>query len=342
MLKDQFLADDLVSWHKENTELLDHQFCGNLPGVSWPSALLFSGMSGLGKASFARLLSKKLFCVENQHLVEKSGLHMPCEACQGCHLFKSDNHPDFLEVGLVENNQQIKVEQLRQVISFLSLSPQIASLKIIMINQVEQLNENAANALLKSLEEPPSNSLFVLTTNNINLVKATVKSRCRILRFVPPDTSKTLAWLKHQGCDIPDAKYVNLLADMLGGSPYEIKQALEKNLIDKLKHWSMKLRGLHRLTPFDAIRLYQDWSDESFEHLLTWTQFWLLGRIKNNLSAVTKKHNAEIKQFFLLLDLVVEKKKLLSRSPQTNVQLMFLDLVHQWGRITKGELLALH
>ena len=101
-----------------------------------------------------------------------------CNECKSCKLFESLSHPDIFEVELEEKNNFIKIEQIRNVNEFTDYKQQISNKKLVIINQANKLNISASNALLKTLEEPNSNTIFILTANNKKELLPTIVSRC--------------------------------------------------------------------------------------------------------------------------------------------------------------------
>ncbi len=122
-----------------------------------------------------------------QHLVQFMLCNQPnqlhaCGVCNACILLRENNHPDYFVLCGDENEErrvaQIKVEQIRGLITFANRSQHISTHKVIVLPRMSELNLNSANALLKILEEPPSNCIFILQADNLNQVLPTIKSRC--------------------------------------------------------------------------------------------------------------------------------------------------------------------
>ena len=136
-----------------------------------PHGLCFHGPGGIGKRLLARQVARAVFCEQ------KSG----CGSCNHCHKFDSQNHPDYTEVE--PDGNDIKVDQIRRVAENLHFRPFEAPARVIVLDQVERLREESANAFLKSLEEPPEYVYFILVTSDLKALLPTIRSRCQKLAF---------------------------------------------------------------------------------------------------------------------------------------------------------------
>jgi DNA polymerase-3 subunit delta' len=175
-----------------------------------PHAILLHGRAGIGKFHFAQALSQSLLCQSPQ----QSG--HACGACQSCHWFKEDAHPDFRLLtpeqegdadGETESSKKkskkksnISVAQVRDLNDFIQLSShQAQGYKIVLIHPAEALNISSANALLKMLEEPASNVIFILVAHQIHKLLPTILSRCHQIAMPAPDVESAANWLSQQG-----------------------------------------------------------------------------------------------------------------------------------------------
>lgn len=154
-----------------------------------PHALLLNGRSGLGKLRFAYRMARALLC--NKPTASGDA----CGCCRGCHLFEAGSHPDFSVVRSAEDSKVIKVDQVRELRHFLSLTSHYGSYKVVVIEAADTLNINAANSLLKTLEEPPGDCLLLLVSSQATRLPATIRSRCQVLHFDPPPTAESINWL---------------------------------------------------------------------------------------------------------------------------------------------------
>jgi len=144
----------------------------------FPHGLIFSGPEGVGKHTFALMLAKALNCRN-----AKAGDF--CNVCASCRKIDSGVHPDVQLITVEEDATQIKIAQIRQLLTILDLQPLEGRNKVFIIDPAQLLNAEAANALLKGLEEPPESSFFVLITVNVQEMLLTVRSRCQVYHFSP-------------------------------------------------------------------------------------------------------------------------------------------------------------
>jgi DNA polymerase-3 subunit delta' len=176
-----------------------------------PHALLIHGRPGLGKTILARTFAQALLC----EAPASDGF--PCGACLACRWFEQGNHPDFRQIepeALAENpmgegegsakgasapSRQIKVDQIRDLREFLAIGTHRAGARVILLRPAEAMNAATANALLKSLEEPPPGTVFLLVSSAPDRLLPTVRSRCQRIAVPAAATKDALPWLMAQG-----------------------------------------------------------------------------------------------------------------------------------------------
>jgi DNA polymerase-3 subunit delta' len=144
----------------------------------FPHGVIFSGPEGVGKHTCALMVAKTLNCLK----AEPGGF---CDECSSCRKIESGVHPDVMTVSVEEEATQIKIAQIRRLLDLLQLQPLEGRNKIFIIDPADLLNAEAANALLKGLEEPPENTFFILITVNVHELLLTVRSRSQAYHFTP-------------------------------------------------------------------------------------------------------------------------------------------------------------
>ena len=174
---------------------------------------LFEGVPGCGRKKTALTLIQSLFCTA---LPDDA-----CGVCPSCRKIDNGNHPDIHHISPLPDKRDISIDQLRELQHILSLRPYEAPRKACIIEPAERMSVNAANSLLKTLEEPPGNALIILLTKNAGMLLSTVRSRCQLIRFAPLSPEHLLALLERSGMP-PEA--AALVAPMSGGS---LQRALE-------------------------------------------------------------------------------------------------------------------
>jgi DNA polymerase III subunit delta' len=196
-----------------------------------PQALLLTGQEGIGVGEFARAFVSYLLCV-----VPNAG--RACGRCRGCQLLAAQNHPDIFALRPEEQSSVIKVQQIRELSEFMSNTAQQGGRKVILIEPADAMNMQAANALLKNLEEPIGQTFFVLASVNPSRLLATIKSRCHRVPLPSPSRDQALAWLEAQS--IPDPAR---LLQQTRGAPLLVLEWLENQYFDKSQQLAQQLLG---------------------------------------------------------------------------------------------------
>lgn len=152
-------------------------------------AYLFYGGEGLGKSRFVSSFAHYMLCQD------RSG-KTACGTCASCKQGGIAYHPDILEIAPEEGSKDIKIDQIRALSEFAIRTSHTGAAKIIIIHQAHQLNSNAANALLKTLEEPSHNTYLFLISDMPGCLVATIRSRCQQLNFPLPSREQASEWLQ--------------------------------------------------------------------------------------------------------------------------------------------------
>ncbi len=322
------------------------QLMARLGDRTLPHAMLFSGIKGLGKMEFASHFVHALLCTDRQDDGN------PCGACKGCTLLAAHTHPDLVHIVPEEAGKAIKVDQIRDAQGFIGLTSHYQGYRILLLNPADAMNINAANSLLKTLEEPPANAIVILVSDHPGRLLPTVRSRCQQLLFHPPDKALAGPWLKDQLADA--AADMTALLELAAGAPL---QALAMLRNDSLSAQQDMLSGLDQLLSqqADPVKTASVWYKNEPARTLAW--FSSLIRDMIRLKSVPDNGNAaspaaeflekphglqksrqfaqhiEIKQLYSYLDALDEAGRLLQG--QTNVQLLMEELLIRWSRYGK-------
>lgn len=259
----------------ENWDLIGHEWAvqllkGHLRRGAPRHAYLFTGPQGIGRRTLA-LRYAQVFNAENGN---SAGNFNP--QTRTSQQIASMQHPDLSLVERQEGDTVIKIDAIRQLQHNLSLSPYVAKYRIALLLNFEQANDNAANALLKTLEEPPSRVVLLLTAENAEGLLATITSRCEVIRLRPVPL-EVLANCLQQKFQLPPAR-AQLLAHVSGGRPgYAIQLHEQPELLTKRNAWLDDQQGLlsgNRVGRFDFSSKSIKDKDEFIQMLQVWLSYW--------------------------------------------------------------------
>ena len=227
-------------------------------------AILFTGPVGIGLEHFSKCLAYGLLC-ENSH--NNSGENIQaCGDCRSCHLLRGGSHPDFVAIGPKETGKQIKVDEIRRLIDFIHYKSQYGRYKISVISSADAMNRNAANSLLKTLEEPPGRSLLMLLSHRPNLLPITIRSRCQHISFRPAYDEATVHWVEES---IETDESAEHLLAMAGGAPLAINEILEDNIFERQRNLLDDLFAL-KAGQEDPVKIAEKWKSYDASHVLFW------------------------------------------------------------------------
>lgn len=297
-------------------------------------ALLLIGVPGMGKLDFARNLAHLLLCQQPGEFA--------CGKCKACLLFKSHTHPDFNLVQPNDNGKQIAIQQIRQLIDNANLTATYGKNKIIIINPAEAMNRNAANALLKLLEEPPSGTILLLVSHQPLQLLATLRSRCLKLTFSPPATASAITWLQSQAHSEYD---LELILNLAHGAPLMAQQLLQQQVLPQRKILFTSLLQLVKKDK-NPVEIAQIWHNQAPQQLIRWMWLWTVDLIRYAMSkqqVITNIDSLDALQFiaqrveltalFALLDLQVEALRLLDSTANIKAQGLLEQLALAWYRL---------
>ena len=197
-----------------------------------PHALLLSGKGGCGELDLAFAMAQYLLCGSPKDVVS-------CGNCKSCLLIQSDAHPDLKFVTPEEKSTAIKIEAIRNIGAFVANTAQQGGRKVVIISPAESMNANAANALLKNLEEPSGDTTFILLSSNPLFLMATIRSRCLHWKLPSPSFEQSLAWLERNQVDEPEKRLATA-----GGQPLKVLEWLDQGLFDQAEAFNTLLEGV--------------------------------------------------------------------------------------------------
>ncbi|MEP3857980.1 MAG: DNA polymerase III subunit delta' [Porticoccus sp.] len=276
-----------------------------------PHALVLCGPRYLGKEQFGYALAQRLLCDNQQGQVA-------CGVCKQCSLFTSQNHPDVLRVLPEEEGKAIRVDRIRQLSEFTEKTAQQNGWKIVIISPADAMNMNAANALLKTLEEPARKTLLILVCHQLSRLSATVRSRCQKIVFPVPAPAEVHAWLssKIADCDSNEAE----LLQYAEGRPLLALELLQTDLLEVRRSFDKMLDELAsgQLSAIVAAQKFQ-----SLDTLMAID--WLYSRLALELK--TKKMHPGTYRY---LDRLIQIKRRLQAGGNPNKALLWEELMLDW------------
>ena len=238
-----------MPWHAEHWARLQ----GRRQRDAMPHALLLCGPAGLGKRAFAQRFVRGLLC-------GRAAQGEPCGTCRSCLLLAAGSHPDFigLSFGLRKDGVQrseIVVEQIRELSARLAMSSQFGGWQVALIDPADAMNAAAANALLKTLEEPSTQTVLILLADAPWRLAQTIRSRCQRIEFQLPLAAAALAWLQAEG--VADAAAALTAA---GGNPGLARDWAQQGALDRRREVRKDLAALAagRGQPQEVVKRWLD------------------------------------------------------------------------------------
>jgi DNA polymerase III subunit delta' len=245
-----------------------------------PHALLIRGQQGLGKAALADFIARFALC-------DRPGSG-PCGACPSCELHAAGTHPDLRRVGLVDDKKQIAVDDVRDMITALTLKSYRGGRKVAIIDPADALNPYGANALLKTLEEPSPGALLILTVAHPERLPATIASRCQRLSIVRPDAERALEWLTAFD---PKIAWPGLLA-LAAGAPVAALELARAGAAD-LEAEMSEVPVLLAKPDTDLVALAERCQQRLPAERLRWMENWVTDRIRRGLLTAAPGHSPD-------------------------------------------------
>jgi DNA polymerase-3 subunit delta' len=325
-----FLSADSLPWLKDSQRRMRTAFnAGRLP-----HSLLLLSAPGLGAEQLANWITALALC-------ESPG-ERPCNACASCRLLRSDTHPDVHAVRLEEDAQQIKVDQVRELIDSLTLKSYRGGYKVGVIEGAEALNANGANAFLKTLEEPASHTILIMIARPNHRLPATIASRCLRLNLRPPSSESAMVWLE---ANSPATKPWGAALALAGGAPLLALQLDAEGLSALDAEMRQSIAELSEGS-VDITLLADRWVRSNPGVRIIWLENWITQRVHAALGSGTSHQTAEpvrlpaallkpkIRALFELLDAARDLRRL---APTGMNQQLALEALLVGGRVALGK-----
>jgi DNA polymerase-3 subunit delta' len=325
-----FLSADTLPWLEEPQRRLRAAFgAGRLP-----HSLLLLSVPGLGALQLANWVTALALC-------ESPG-ERPCDLCASCRLLRSDTHPDVHAVRLEEDAQQIKIDQVRELIESLTLKSYRGGYKIGIIEGAEALNPNGANAFLKTLEEPSLDTMLIMIARPNHRLPATIASRCLRLSLRPPSAETALEWL---GAHSKAAHPWDAALALAGGAPLLAMQLDAEGLSALDADMRQSIAELAEGS-VDITLLSDKWLRSNPGVRIAWLENWITQRVQASLGTGSSHQTAEpvrlpaallkpkIRALFGLLDAARDVRRLASTGMN---QQLALEALLVSGRTALGK-----
>ncbi len=299
-----------------------------------PHALLISGPAGLGKTDFGRALAKAVHCRQ------ASGEATACGNCPECRQFEAGSLPDWLELGVPPKKKYIAVDQIRELGHWFSLTPAGGGGRIALIQPAERMTTEAANSLLKTLEEPPPGSLLMLIADMPGRLPATVRSRCQQVQMKRPDRKTALEWLE-QGPGVSDDWPA--LLDLAGGSPLRAVRLREQGALERARKGSRQLIDIANGRE-SVIQVAADWVKQGLAESLQWWAVWLENLVRRGQAgaghggSLLEERAEDLQKLEARIDwkavheLIAMIRAAERRLESANAELLAESLLRQWVR----------
>ena len=291
-------------------------------------AYLFAGPPGLGRRTLALRFAQALNC---QTHVEAG---IPCGQCRDCKQIEAMQHADLTIIQADSEGGTLKVDKIREARRSLTLKPYQANYRVALFLRFQEANDNAANALLKTLEEAPSYAVLILTADNPEQLLPTIVSRCEVLRLRPLKIENIQSALENRGIETSQAR---LIAHIAGGRfGYALRLIENETLLEMREERLNDLQGLisaSRVEKFAyADKLARD-KESMRQAILIWLSYWrdvLLRSAQAETPLVNIDRNVEIEDLAGRLDLSIARRAVSN----------FEDVLEKMERNVNSRLLA--
>ncbi|VAW61105.1 DNA polymerase III delta prime subunit [hydrothermal vent metagenome] len=331
---DQFITAGLMvyPWQQHQWQNVQQQ----RQAERLPHGLLLMGSQGLGKLDFAQQLTASLLCQR----IDKEG--HACGQCAACLLLAAGTHPDVSVLQAEAPGKAIKVDDVRQLTARLNLTSQYGGYQVALIVDAHDMNINASNSLLKTLEEPTGGAVLVLVSSSPQKLPITVRSRCQAIVFREPAKEQALSWLEENAIEPSRASG---LLNLAHGAPLQALKLQQSEFLEYHQQLITALLGVAKNQPVvdQAEQLYKLPLPFMLNGLYDWVQDLIkLMQCGETAALVHEAQKTDLKRLvarcrlqalYEYLDQLGKYKQL--QAFPLNTQLLWEDLLLSWNRLIK-------
>jgi DNA polymerase-3 subunit delta' len=300
-----------------------------------PQALLINGALGIGKQHLAEQFAHALLCERSQN----GGF--ACGECSSCLLIKAETHPDFMDIKPEEVGKNITIAQIRTLMEKLSLKPQFERYRVVLIHPADALNNAAANAFLKYLEEPTERTVLILVTHRMNKLPATIKSRCQKFTMAMPDKNLVLQWLSQKTSN------AEIVLNLAQGSPLLAQQyATDEHLTQRRDCFNAWLAIAKQQS--HPVIVAEQWLKLPESTLLFWLSSWVIDLMRYRHQATPKNlyhadlgvqlnelaQRVNLIKLYEFYDLLLQSRRRLET--QINKQVLWEEILIAWAILNRN------
>lgn len=313
---------ELPSWLNGRYDQLLDRYRAN----ALPHALLVVGTTGQGSQIFCETLVRTMMCSKQERY--------PCGSCHSCHMTHQSTHPDLYLITPDGKSETIKVDTIRRSLDKVTETSQQGGNKIVWLTDAERMNVNAANAMLKLLEEPPADTFFVLQVSSFSSTLPTIRSRCERVLLPLASSQQSLDYLNKHGPN-SDHRLALFLSDQepLAAAEFSEQQLASNNRVEAEllsdKPMLDVVSALNSETP-DRLLCH-------LQRLVEWNIRSFIGvqydnpEISGSLQAML--NTGSVEAWFEFRDYLLSKRRLIEKQVTFNNQLFLEDLVSRWQTV---------
>ena len=301
-----------------------------------PHALLFTGPDGVGKRALAMAFIQATLCDRAR------GANPACGQCNPCRQVLAGSHPDLRIVEPDEEGKTftLKVDQIRELVRFMVLKSQYGGSRFALIDPADAMNENAAIALLKTLEEPGPDSVLILLSALPGKLPATIRSRCQAVAFPVPEAGLVLPWLRQRSDDLGEQE-VELALALAAGAPVRALRMIHPEFRETRRilftAWLGLVQGRGGVVSAAAL-----WAEQDGQKVLPWLIGWIQDLMRLCADSRANVCNVDLRDTLFALSRILDFKDiagLLDEAEQAlkrtggslNLALLYEDLFTSWN-----------